>query len=48
VGSEDQYQDLEARIAEMEHQLEDTLSEFSSEDFESVFGAQFSDYPEFS
>lgn len=48
VGSERQYQDLEAQIAEMEQQLEGTLSEFSSGDFDSVFGAQFSDYPEFS
>ena len=36
VGSERQYQDLEAQIAEMEDQLEDTLSELSSEDFDSV------------
>jgi DNA-binding response OmpR family regulator len=48
VGSERQYQDLEAQIAEMEQQLEDTLSKLSSENFDSVFSAQFSDYPEFS
>jgi len=36
VGSEPQYGDLEAQIAEMEDQLEDTLSEFSSENFDSV------------
>jgi len=48
VGSERQYQDLEAQIAEMEQQLEDTLSKLSSEDFNSVFSAQFSDYPEVS
>ena len=36
IRSEPQYEALEARIAEMEDQLEDTLSEFSSEDLNSV------------
>ena len=48
VASERRYQDLDARITEMERQLEDPLSEFTSEEFESVFGTRISEYPEFS
>jgi len=48
VASERRYQDLDARITEMERRLEDSLSEFTREEFESVFGPGFSEYPEFS
>jgi hypothetical protein len=46
AGSERQYRDLEARIAEKEHQLEDALSKLGNEDLESVFGTEFSAYSE--
>ena len=48
AGSERRYQDLDARITELERQLEDPLSEFTREEFESVFGTGFTEYPEFS
>ena len=48
AGSERRYQDLDARITEMERQLEDPLSELTREEFESVFGTGVSEYPEFS
>lgn len=48
VASERRYQDLDARITEMERQLVDPLSEFTREDFESVFGTRCPEYPEFS